>query len=54
MERRGLDPGDRAALRRVEGMVGPALRRREGRMVERVADGRTSGWRRSMLEPRAA
>jgi hypothetical protein len=45
MERRGLDPGDRLALRRMEGMVGPALRHREGRTVERVADGRALGWR---------
>jgi len=46
MEPRGLDPADRVALRRVEGMVGPGLRRQEGRnTVERVANGRGLAWR---------
>lgn len=46
MERRGLDPSDRTALRRVEGMVGPALRRREGKTVESIVNGRRAlTWR---------
>jgi hypothetical protein len=45
MERRGLDPGGRVAPRRMEGMVGPALRRREGRMVERIVNGRALRWK---------
>ena len=39
MERRGLDPGDAVALRRVTGMVGPALKRQEGKTVEAVMNG---------------
>ena len=53
MERKGMVAADAVALRRVENMVDGALRRREGRMVERVANGRVLGWRLSMLETRA-
>ena len=44
MERKGL-PVDAVALRRVAGMVKGALHRREGRMVERVGNGRDVRWR---------
>jgi hypothetical protein len=42
---KGLDPADSTALRRIEGMVKGALYRRQGRMVERVGNGRQVGWR---------
>ena len=46
MERKGMVAADVVALRRVENMVDGALRRREGRMLERVAgEGRALGWR---------
>jgi hypothetical protein len=45
MERKGMAAADAVALRRVENMVDGALRRREGRTVERVVDGRALGWR---------
>ena len=38
-------PVDAVALRRVAGMVKGALHRREGRMVERVGNGRDVRWR---------
>ena len=44
MTRRGL-PEDAALLRRIENMVDGVLRRREGRMVERVWKGRALGWK---------
>jgi hypothetical protein len=44
MERKGL-PADAMALRRVAGMVKGALHRRQGRMVERVGNGRDVRWR---------
>jgi hypothetical protein len=50
MERKGMVAADAVALRRVENMVDGALRRREGRMVERIANGRALEWRLSMLE----
>jgi hypothetical protein len=46
MERKGMEPGDLAALRRVKNMLNGALQRREGRLVERVVHGpRSVGWR---------
>jgi hypothetical protein len=46
MERKGMVAADGVALRRVENMVDGALRRREGRIVQRVALGpRSLGWR---------
>ena len=51
MARRGL-PDDAALLRRVENMVDGALRRREGRMVERVWNGRALGWRTAIDQAR--
>jgi hypothetical protein len=45
MERKGMVAADVVALRRVENMIDGALRRREGRTVERVAEGRALGWR---------
>ena len=50
MERKGMVAADAVALRRVENMVDGALRRREGRMVERVPNGRALGCRLSGLE----
>ena len=54
MARKGMVAADAVALRRVENMVNGALRRREGRTVDRVANGRILEWRLSMLEPCAA
>ena len=45
MERKGMAAPDAVALRRIENMVDGALRRREGKMVERVANGRALSWR---------
>ena len=41
MARKGMDPADAIALRRIAGMVKGVLHRQEGRTVER--DGK--GWR---------
>jgi hypothetical protein len=46
MARRGLDPSDSVAPRRVEGMVGPAPRRREGKTVEASRQGAKGPWPR--------
>ena len=48
MEAMGL-PVDAVALRRVAGMVKGALHRRDGRLVERVGNGRDVRWR--IVEP---
>ena len=46
LTRKGMEPGDVAALRRVKNMVDATLRRREGGLVERVVYGpRSVGWR---------
>jgi hypothetical protein len=42
---KGVEPGDVAALRRVEPMVRMGLVRREGGNVERAGEGRGAGWR---------
>jgi hypothetical protein len=42
---KGLDAADGTALQRVAGMVKGALNRRQGRMVERVGNGRDVRWR---------
>lgn len=42
---KGMEPGDVAALRRVESMVRMGLIRREGGSVERAGEGRGAGWR---------
>ena len=42
---KGLDAADRTALLRITGMVKGALHRRQGRMVERVGNGRDVRWR---------
>jgi hypothetical protein len=54
VERKSMVAADAVVLRRVENMVDGALRRREGRMVERVPNGRVLGWRLNVLETRAA
>jgi hypothetical protein len=54
MEYKGMVAADAVALRRVENMVDGALRRREGRLVDRIANGRTLEWRLSGLDHRAA
>ena len=46
MARKGMDAADHTTLRRVAGMVKGALHRRDGTVVERVANGlRSVGWR---------
>src|SRR3954454_4759615 len=46
MRRRGMDSEDEAALLRVENMVASALRRRAGKLVEKVAIGpKAVGWK---------
>ena len=46
LARKGMEPGDLVALRRVKNMVDATLRRREGGLVERVVYGPHSvGWR---------
>jgi hypothetical protein len=46
MERKGMEPGDLATLRRVKNMLNGVLQRREGRLVERVVCGpRSVGWK---------
>jgi hypothetical protein len=46
LARKGMEPGDIVALRRVKNMVDATLRRREGGLVERVVHGpRSAGWR---------
>ena len=47
MARKGMDAGDGTALRRIAGMVKGALRRQEGRTVEREG----KGWRIHIDEP---
>ena len=42
---KGMEPGDVAALRRVEAMVRTGLRRRKDRAVERAGEGCGAGWR---------
>jgi hypothetical protein len=42
---KGLVAADNAALQRVTGMVKAALHRRQGRIVERVGNGRDVRWR---------
>ena len=42
---KGMEPGDVAALRRVEPMVRMGLIRREGGLVERAGQERGAGWR---------
>ena len=45
LARKGMEPGDLPALRRVKNMVDAALRRREGGLVERIVYGpRSVGW----------
>jgi hypothetical protein len=45
MRRRGMDSEDEAALLRVENMIAGVLRRRDGKLVEKVAIGpKAVGW----------
>ena len=46
---KGLDAADRTALQRIVGMVKGALHRRDGRMLERVGNGRDVRWRISAV-----